>query len=129
MKDDAVLLVDAAHEVAELGSEDALERPALGRHHVHLDLAGAQRGRDLEADEARADHHGALGLLGVGDDGARIRQRAQHVHVRLAGARDVEAHGLGAGREHSHVERQRLSVGKLDLLHLGIDRGHLGAKS
>src|SRR5207244_6136270 len=31
MKDDAVLLVDAAHEVAELGPEHALERPAPRR--------------------------------------------------------------------------------------------------
>ena len=59
MEDDAVLLVQRAHEVAELRPEDALQRPLLGRDDMDLELARAQRGRDLEADEARADHDGA----------------------------------------------------------------------
>ena len=63
MEDDAVLLVERADEVAELRPQHPLQRPRLGRDDVHLELARAQRGRDLEPDEARADHHGALRLL------------------------------------------------------------------
>ena len=59
MEDDAVLLVERADEVADLATEHALQRHAVGRDDVHLELARAQRGRDLEPDEARADHDGA----------------------------------------------------------------------
>ena len=37
----------------------AAERHLVGRDHVHVDLARAQRRRDLEADEAGADDDGA----------------------------------------------------------------------
>ncbi len=37
MEDDAVLLVQRAHEVAELGAEHSFERPLLRRDDVHLD--------------------------------------------------------------------------------------------
>ena len=45
MEDDAVLLVQRAHEVAHRGPQDALHRPLLRRHDMDLDLARAQRGR------------------------------------------------------------------------------------
>ena len=64
MEDDAVLLVQRADEVAHLRPEHALHRPLLRRHDMDLDVARAQRGRDLEPDEARADH-----------DRARARRR------------------------------------------------------
>ena len=72
VKHDAMVLVQSANEVAEFRTEHALKRPALRRHHMDLDLARPQRGRDLEADEARADHHSAARMLGAVDDGARI---------------------------------------------------------
>ena len=59
VEDDAVLLVQRRHEVAELRAQHALERPRLGRDDVHLEPARAQRRRDLEPDEARADHDDA----------------------------------------------------------------------
>ena len=58
----AVLLVQSADERAELVAEDARERHRLGRDHVDLEAARAQRRRHLEADEARADHDRALRL-------------------------------------------------------------------
>ena len=52
--------------------EDALEGTRLGRHDVDLEITGAQRCGDLEADEARAEHDRAARLLGGGDDGAAV---------------------------------------------------------
>ena len=56
MKHDAVLLVQRADEVAHVRSEHTLHRPLFRRHHVDLDVARAQRGRDFEPDKAGADH-------------------------------------------------------------------------
>ena len=61
MEFDAVLLVQRADEIAELRPEHAFERTLLRRDHMHLDVAGAQRGGGFQADEACADHDGALG--------------------------------------------------------------------
>ncbi len=74
-----MLLVEGTHEIAHLGTEDAFHRPFLGRHDVDFQAAGAQRGGDLQADEARADHHGPLGGFGPLDDGATVGQRTQRV--------------------------------------------------
>ena len=60
MKDDAVLLVQRANEIAELRPEHALHRPRFRRHDMDLDIAGAQRRRRFEPDEARADDQHAL---------------------------------------------------------------------
>ena len=49
---------------------------------MHVDIARAQRGRHLEADEARADHHRPLRRQRLGDEGAAVGQRAQIVHMR-----------------------------------------------
>ena len=50
----AVLLVHAAQERAQLGAERALERHRLRRDDVDLEAARAQRRRHLHADEAGA---------------------------------------------------------------------------
>ena len=47
MEYDAVRLVQRPHEVAHPGAENSLHRPLLGRHHMHLDAAAAQRRRDF----------------------------------------------------------------------------------
>ena len=99
VEDDAVLLVQRAHEVAERGAEDALQRPRLGRDDVHLEVARAQRRGHLEADEARADDDGALRAPRPRDDRAAVGERAQRVDVRQLAARDVEPDRLGARRE------------------------------
>jgi len=51
MKDDAVLLMQCAHEIAHVGSKHALHRPLLRRDDVDLDVARAQCRRGLEADK------------------------------------------------------------------------------
>src|SRR3569832_115548 len=90
MKDDAVLLVQRAHEIAKLRSKHLFQRSLLRRDHMHLDLAGAQRGGDFQSDEARADDDCALRRLGGGDDGAAVIERAQEMTVRQLGAEPVK---------------------------------------
>ena len=63
VKDDALLFMQGADEIAHLRTQDTLHRPLVRRHDMDLDLAVAQRRRDLEPDEAGADHHRALRLL------------------------------------------------------------------
>ena len=50
-----MLLVQRANEVAQLRAEHALHRPRFRRHDMDFDVAGAQRRRDFQPDEARAD--------------------------------------------------------------------------
>ena len=83
---------------------------ASGADDVHLELARAQRRRDLEADEARADHDRALALLRRRDDGAAVGQRAQVVHVRQILAGQAEMDRLGAGREQQRVVWKRRAL-------------------
>ena len=67
----------------------------LEADHVHLEAARAQGGRDLEADEARPDHDDRRAVAAPRDDGPRVGQAAQHVHVGQVGARHREADRLG----------------------------------
>ena len=75
-------------------------------------------GGDFEADEARADHHRALGRLRLRDDGAAVGERAQRVDVRLVGAGDVELDRLGAGGQQQLVEFQLAAVAERQLFAL-----------
>jgi len=68
----AFLDVKPAHEAAELGAEHARQRLLVGRDHVDLEVAGAQRRGDLEPDEAGTDDDGARRLLGLGDQRAAV---------------------------------------------------------
>src|SRR5262249_4701355 len=128
MKYDAVLLVNRADEVAEFAPEYPLQRPVLWSHDMNLDVARAQRCGDLESDEACPDHDRAPRRLRLGDDGARIAERAQHVDVRLVGAGDIETDRFGAGCEQELVERQASPVRKRHLPRLRVDARDLGAK-
>ena len=65
MEDDAMLFVQRAHEIAHLRPEHALHRPLFRRHHMNLDVARAQRRRDLQPDEARTDDNRAARTLGA----------------------------------------------------------------
>src|SRR5207237_4560118 len=56
MEDDAVLLMQRAHELAHFRPEYALHRPLFRRHDVDLDTTRAQCRRDLEPDKAGTDH-------------------------------------------------------------------------
>src|SRR6516165_4943677 len=128
MKHDAMLLVNAADEIAVFAPEDAFQGAMFGCHDVDLDLAGPQRGGDFKPDEACADDYGMPGLLCPGNDRARVGKRAQDVHMRLIRARDIEANGLGAGREQQLVEWKTFSSCKRHLPRSWVDAGDLTAK-
>jgi hypothetical protein len=121
----ATLLVQAAHEIGERGTEHPLHRPLFRRHHVHLDLACAQRRGSLETDEARADHHRAARALCGRYDGAAIGERAQRVDVWQVGAGHRQPRGLRTGCEQQAVVGQaaacddHLAPGRIDAGHLG----------
>src|SRR5688572_20261994 len=55
----AMLLVHGPDEITELGAEYLLEGPILRRDHVDIETPGAERRRDLEADETRTNYDGA----------------------------------------------------------------------
>ncbi len=92
--------------------EHALHRPLLQADDMNLDIPGAQRRRGLEPDEARADHDRAARAVGRGDDRAAVGQRAQHMDMRLVGARDRQAHRLRAGRQQQAVVGNGFAAGE-----------------
>src|SRR5690606_27405845 len=80
----AVGLVGAADEGAEIVAEHAAERYVLGRDDVDFEAAVAQRGGDLETDEAGAGDRGTARALGGRDYGAAVGERAQVEDARAA---------------------------------------------
>ncbi len=105
MEDDAMVLVDRLNEAAEVRPQDLFHRPFFRRDDMDLDVARAQRGRDFEPDEARAEHNDPLCRLGAFDDRLAVLERAEHEHVRRLGAGEGRGHGLGAGREKQAIVR------------------------
>ena len=118
-----MLLVERANEVAHLRTQDALHRPLFRRDHMDFDIAGAQGGRDLEPDKARAQHDCPARRLGTLDDRPAVRERAQRAYVRLVGARDRQADRLGAGCEQQPIVRNLAPVGERDLARARVDTG------
>ena len=104
MEHDAVRLVQLANEAADFRAHYAFQRNAFRPDDVHLEPARAQRCRDFEADEARADDQRPLRRRRSGDDGAAVGKRAQVVDLRIRRARDFEADGIGAGRDQQRAE-------------------------
>ncbi len=121
MKDDAVFLVERLHEAAELGPQNFLHRPFFRRDDMDLDVARAQRGRDFEADEARAEHDDPLCRLGAFDDRLAVLQRAKHEHVRRLGAGEGRGHRLGAGREKQAIVGKLVAGRERDFTRAGVD--------
>ncbi len=76
---DALRLVQRSDEPSHLGAHDPLERRALRRDDIDGNAAGPQRRRDLQTDEAGADHDDTPGRCGPFDDRAAVRERAQVV--------------------------------------------------
>ena len=99
MENNAVLLMQRTNEVAHVGSEHALHWPLLRSDDMNLDLARAQRRRGLKADKAGADHDREARAVRNVNDRAAIGERAQHVDVRLIGARNGQPHRFGARRQ------------------------------
>src|SRR5690606_40471722 len=110
-------------------SSDVCSSDLLGRDDVNLEAPLQQRGGDLEADEARADDHGAPRSGQAIDDRAAVSQRAQHVNIRLIRAGNVEAYRLGAGREQEAIVRQATAVAQRDRARPRIDLGNGAAET
>ncbi len=125
MKDDAVLLVQGADEIAHRRAQHALHRPLLQADDMDLDVPRAQRRRGLEPDKARADHDGAACAVRGRNDRAAVGQRTQHMDMGLVRARDRQAHRLGAGRQQEAVVGYCFAAGEHHGLRPGIDRGDL----
>jgi hypothetical protein len=121
--------METAEIISHLWPEDFLHQGRLGPDHLHVDVPGAKRRRDLQADEARADHHGALRHERLGDERAAVRQRPQVAHVRKVGAGNVETNRLGAGGEQERVIVMTAAVGELHAPACRIDRGDARAQA
>ena len=88
-----------AYAIGQLGPQHARHRHFFRRHDVDFELARPEGCRDFEPDETRPQHDRTPCGLRPLDDRATISERAQGMHVRLVGAGDREAHGLGARRQ------------------------------
>jgi hypothetical protein len=121
VEDDAVRLVQTAHEVAHLGAQDAFHGALVRRDDMHLEAAFAQRGGDFESDEAGPHHDGAARGRRARDDRARVRQRPQGVDVRQVHAGDRQANRLGAGGQQEPVVGDLAAVAEFELARLRID--------
>ena len=90
---------------------------------MDLDVARAQRGRDFEPDEARAEHDDPLRCLRAVDDGPAVFQRSKHEHVRRVGAGQGRGHRLGPGREKQAIVRKTPAVSERKFPRTRVDGG------
>src|SRR5262245_29509301 len=107
MERDTVRLVERLYELVEVVAEDARERKRVRAYDLHFDSPRAWRCRTLEPDEARADHVGVLRFFRRGDERARVRERAQIVHVWQIAAVERQMHRVRSRREKQRVVVQR----------------------
>ncbi len=126
MENHALGLVYAFHPVADGVSHDRRQRRRLRRDHMDVEAPLLQGAGDFQPDEARADHHHALGRLGGGDDRVGVFQRAQDVHVWPIQAGDRRPLRFGAGGEDQGVIGQRVAALERNGPGLGIEARDLG---
>ena len=97
----------------EFRAQNSLHRLLFRRDDMDLDVARAQRGRDFEPDEARAQHDRAARRLRPLDDRPAVAERAKHKHVATAwrrgwtGARARRRSREAAGRREASRRRER----------------------
>src|SRR5690606_11135118 len=98
---DAVRLVQVGEELAQFGAEDRVQRGGAPVHDGDLRAVAAGGRGDLQADPpGPGDHQVAVVPAEGGQDALEpvgVGEAAQVVDAGQAGARDVEAAGLGAG--------------------------------
>ena len=123
MEDDAVLLVKRLHKAAQVGTQNSLHRPFFGRDNVNFNVPRAQRRRDFESDEARAQHDRSARRLRPFDDCSGVAKRAKHKHVGGGRARNGCAYGLGPRGQEKPIEANLVAVGKRDLARANVDPG------
>ncbi len=130
MKRNTPGFVKRADEVSERLTHHPLQGPCLGRDDMNLDVTLAQRRRDFQADEARSDHDCALcASLDGADDRLTVGLGAQVVNLGQIRARDLKAHGLGAGCQQQCPVLERLPIGQLHLGGVRTDRRHGGVQA
>src|SRR5438270_3796574 len=122
VEDDAVRLVHGADVKADLAAEDTLHGNFLGRDDVYLEAPGAQGSRGLEADEAGADHHGALRPGCRRDDLPRVRERAEGEDVRQIRARDWQPDRYRSRGENDRLGLDVFAILEAQPLLSGIER-------
>src|SRR5208337_1088347 len=115
------LAVERSNELAEFGAQNALHWTLFRRHNVDFDVPRPQRGRDLEPDEARAQHRRPPRRFGSLDDGPRVVERTQHEHIGRLCAGDGGAHRFGPGCKKEPIEGDFLPVGERDLVRLDVE--------
>src|ERR1700687_3928124 len=125
VKNDTVLLVERAYEIAHLWTQNTLHRSLFRRHHMDFDSTCAQGGRDLEPDKARAQHDRSGSWFGSLNDRPTVRERAKRAHVRLLGTGYRQADRLGARCEQQTGKRDFVPVGKRGLPRRGIGGGEV----
>src|SRR6185437_3295706 len=123
MEDDAMLLVDGLNESAELRPKDLFHGSILGRDDMDLEIAGAQRRRHFETDEARSQNQHAPRGPRAFDDRPAVRKRTKHEKVGRLRARDGWAYGLGPGREKQAIKGDLVAVRKRDFARPHVDGG------
>ena len=88
---DALIAVERADRSADLLAEHPLERHAAGKRRRHLNAELRQGSRDLAADEAHPDDHGASTRRHLGLDRLALAHRPKLMDPRQLGAGNVEA--------------------------------------
>ncbi len=80
-----------------------------------------ERGGDLAADEARADHDHGVSVAKAGDQLAHVVERADHPHRWVVGTRYRQPGRLGPGREHAASVAELATAGQRHRATSGIE--------
>lgn len=116
--------VNGLDETTDLGPHHMLERHTASGHHVHRDAAGSKRRRDLESDEASADHDGMFRAAREVDNGTAVGKRSEIVHLRGLVTGNGQPHRIGTGGNQEAAELAPGSVRESHGPPGRIDRGH-----
>ena len=104
-------------------------QPVGGLDHRDLDAARGGDGRELEPDEAAADHRRAADALGHGAQPRGVGQAPQLVHAGQVEARQRRAQVARAGRQHEAVEGDAPAILQHHLAGGPVDGGHDDARA
>ena len=110
---------------AKLGAEHFLQRHFVGRNHMYVESASAQRGSGFETDEARSDDGGALRVLRGRNDPVTIVERTEIEHVRKIGAGHGELDRGRPSAEKQAIVSAHLSARESNASRARADRGRL----
>ena len=121
VEDDAMLLVQRAHEITHGGAEDAFQGPLFRGDDMDLEPPGSQRRGNLQADETCAQHHRALGICRPRDDRPAIAKTAKHEKIVRRRAGHGEANRFGSRRQQQPVIAKPFAAREHDLALARLD--------